>query len=189
VTRRKSRGLRPDEQVLWDQVKKNTIPLHRPAQKVLTEAVEQIAQTPDRIDIPMFRIGQKTDRPSLTKSAIRPDPIRMDSKNLDRLKKGKLVPEARLDLHGMTLAQAHPALIGFILKAHSNANRLVLVITGKGKIQTAAHLVPEQKGALKRQVPTWLSQAPVSSVIQHSTNAHSRHGGDGALYVYLRRMR
>lgn len=189
MTRRNARRLRPDEKLLWDQVKKNTIPLHRPAQKVLTEAVEQIVQKPRRMDIPLFRIGQTPDRAPLTKSTIPPAPIRMDSKNLARLKKGKLAPEARLDLHGMTLTQAHPALIGFILKAHSKGNRLVLVITGKGNKQPASQLAPVQKGVLKRQVPTWLSQAPVSSVIQYTTNAHTKHGGDGALYVYLRRIR
>jgi len=105
-------------------------------------------------------------------------------------KRGKLKPEGRIDLHGMTVAQAHPALTSFVMSAHSSGKRLVLVITGKGgKRQDDWAIAPQRMGALKRQVPHWLTQAPMSQVVMQVTEAHIRHGGTGAYYVYLRRTR
>lgn len=113
----------------------------------------------------------------------------MDRKAFGRMKRGKLVPEARIDLHGMTLDQAHPALTRFILGAQSSGKRLVLVITGKGKMEEDNILFARQRGVLKRQVPHWLQMSPLSHAVQQVSPAHIRHGGDGALYVYLRRQR
>ena len=93
--------------------------------------------------------------------------------------------EARLDLHGMTLAAAHPQLIGFILSSHAQGRRLVLVITGKGRGDHGP--LPTRPGALRHQVPHWLHMQPLAPVVQQVTAAHYRHGGEGAYYVYLRR--
>jgi DNA-nicking Smr family endonuclease len=79
------------------------------------------------------------------------------------------------------LDQAHPALTNFILMSHAAGRRLVLVITGKG--------LATGKGQLRRQVPLWLGLAPLAPLILQTTAAHISHGGDGALYVYLRRSR
>lgn len=114
-------------------------------------------------------------------------PVRMDRKALTRLKGGKLDPEARIDLHGMTLAQAHPALIGFIQRSQAQGRRLVLVITGKGAALDGDGPIFERRGVLKRQVPHWLHQAPLAGAVLQVAQAHRRHGGEGALYVYLRR--
>jgi DNA-nicking Smr family endonuclease len=97
------------------------------------------------------------------------------------------VPEARIDLHGMTLAEAHPELIRFVLNAHADAMRLVLVITGKGKDRDDGGPIPRRMGALRHQVPQWLRLLPLGPVVQQVAEAHARHGGHGALYVYLRR--
>ncbi|MEE9388173.1 MAG: Smr/MutS family protein [Paracoccaceae bacterium] len=111
----------------------------------------------------------------------------MDSKQFGRMKRGKLAPEARIDLHGMTQDQAYPELIRFILTAQENGCRLVLVITGKGRTKAEDGPIPVRLGVLKRQVPGWLRQAPLGAVVQQVVDAHQRHGGEGALYVYLRR--
>ncbi|WP_341540294.1 Smr/MutS family protein [Rhodovulum euryhalinum] len=113
----------------------------------------------------------------------------MDRKAFARLRGGKLSPEARIDLHGMTLAQAHPALNGFILRAQAEGRRLVLVITGKGLGPDGDGPIPERRGVLKRQVPHWLHQPPLSAAVLQVAEAHRRHGGEGAFYVYLRRAR
>jgi DNA-nicking Smr family endonuclease len=103
--------------------------------------------------------------------------------------RGKIKPEGRIDLHGMTMSQAHPALVGFILNAHDAGKRLVLVITDKGKDRDDGGPIPVRHGVLRHQVPQWMALAPLKSLILQVTPAHLRHGGDGAYYVYLRRGR
>ncbi|WP_341349663.1 Smr/MutS family protein [Cognatiyoonia koreensis] len=111
----------------------------------------------------------------------------MDNKSFGKMKKGKLKPERRIDLHGMTLAQAHPELISFILGSHAAGKRLVLVITGKGRARHDTGPMPAMRGLLRTQVPQWLSLPPLTSVVLQVTPAHIRHGGEGAYYIYLRR--
>jgi DNA-nicking Smr family endonuclease len=109
----------------------------------------------------------------------------MDAKTHARMTRGKLAPEARLDLHGMTLAEAHPELIRFLLNAQDQGLRLVLVITGKGKAMFEP--VPRPTGALRHQLPHWLRLPPLNQIVLQVTEAHLKHGGTGAFYVYLRR--
>ena len=120
---------------------------------------------------------------------IRKSPIQMDSKAFGKLKRGKLRPEGRIDLHGMTLDRAHPALTKFILGSHAKGRRLVLVITGKGKMRDEGGPIPVRHGVLRHQVPQWLSMPPLSSAVLQVSQAHISHGGGGAYYVYLRRHR
>lgn len=120
---------------------------------------------------------------------LRQQPVQMDSKAFTRLKRGKLSPEGRIDLHGMTLDRAHPALTRFILNAHKNGKRLVLVITGKGKMRDEGGPIPVRHGVLRHQVPQWLAMAPLASAVMQVSQAHISHGGGGAYYVYLRRQR
>ena len=93
----------------------------------------------------------------------------MDRNAFDKMIKGKLQPEARIDLHGMTLAEAHPELIRFVLNAHDQGKRLVLVITGKGKRGEDFGPIPQRMGALRHQVPQWLALPPLGSAILQVT--------------------
>lgn len=111
--------------------------------------------------------------------------LRMDAGTHRNLVRGKLRPEARIDLHGMTLAIAKAELTGFILSAQASGRRLVLVITGKGKGDHGP--LPTRSGALRHEVPHWLQMAPVAAAVMQVVPAHFRHGGAGAYYVYLRR--
>jgi len=120
---------------------------------------------------------------------VRSAPVQMDNKSFGKLKRGKLRPEGRIDLHGMTLDRAHPALMHFIQTSHRNGKRLVLVITGKGKQRDDGGPIPVRYGVLRHQVPQWLSAPPLSSVVLQVAQAHISHGGSGAYYVYLRRQR
>lgn len=114
----------------------------------------------------------------------------MDAKAYGRLKRGKMGPEARLDLHGLTQGRAHGVLSSFIQQAHAQGLRLVLVITGKGSTRREEpDAMTDRKGTLRHAVPQWLAQAPVAPLILQVTPAHQRHGGTGAYYVYLRRRR
>jgi DNA-nicking Smr family endonuclease len=116
-------------------------------------------------------------------------PVRMERRKHARMMRGKLDPEARIDLHGMTLAEAQPALTGFILSARARGLRLVLVITGKGRGRPADDLgpIPRRPGALKIEVPRWLRSGPLAPAVLEVREAHHRHGGTGAYYVYLRK--
>ena len=112
----------------------------------------------------------------------------MDRRRFEKLRRGRLEPEARLDLHGMTSERAHAALTGFILGAHARDLRLVLVITGKGRPDDAA-IRPRRHGILRHSLPHWLAAPPLVGRILQVAPAHQRHGGAGAFYVYLRRRR
>ena len=103
------------------------------------------------------------------------------------MKRGKLDPDARIDLHGLTAERAHAALIGFVLAAQKRGDRLLLVITGKGR--AGSDHAPSRRGLLRNAVPQWLAQAPIGHHILQIAPAHQRHGGGGAYYVYLRRKR
>lgn len=142
-----------------------------------------------------FKVGQAVNHssdndllPSLSQQ-MRTAPVQMDQKAFGKMRRGKLKPEARIDLHGMTMAQAHPALTSFILRSTSAGHRLVLVITGKGKDRDDGGPIPTKFGVLRHNVPQWLSMAPIGALVLQVTPAHIRHGGQGAYYVYLRRAR
>jgi len=106
----------------------------------------------------------------------------LDRRTADRLRKGKVELRGRIDLHGMTQAQAHAALVSFILRCWNEDRRTVLVITGKGS-------VGEGGGVLRRAVPRWLNEPPLRERIIGINEAAQRDGGVGALYVLLKRRR
>jgi DNA-nicking Smr family endonuclease len=117
------------------------------------------------------------------------DASRMDRRRYEKLRRGRLDPDARLDLHGMTVERAHAALDRFIASAHVNGKRLVLVVTGKGRTPVGPWTGETGRGVLRNDVPRWLALRPLSAKVLQVAPAHPRHGGDGALYVYLRRKR
>lgn len=140
--------------------------------------------------VPQFRVGEKAEKalPSIYSAKERPA-IRMDAKAFKRLQKGKSRPDARIDLHGLTAAEAERRLTAFLLRAHANGARLVLVITGKGRERQDVGPIPTKGGVLRRELPVWLSKPPISSLVLQLAPAHQRHGGSGAFYVYLTRNR
>lgn len=183
------RPLRPDEEALWHAVARTAKPMHasifrRKIPDTPTTAPEPaVKHLAPRIS--PFRVGEK---PGMAKPQTAPPPaVQMDAKAFRKMTRGKLSPEARIDLHGMTLAEAHPELIRFILNAHSNGLRLVLVITGKGKPGEDYGPIPRRTGVIRQQVPHWLRLPPLGPAVLQVTEAHLRHGGSGAYYIYLRR--
>jgi DNA-nicking Smr family endonuclease len=197
---RKRRGLTPEDLDLWEKVKARTSPLHpaRPALTASTPPAEPKTPSPHSqstpgVPIPAFRIGQVTQgtrahdlSPGLT-DRISAAPLQMDRKRFVQMSRGKIAPEARIDLHGLTMAEAQPRLTGFILRAHANGARLVLVITGKGRDRDDDGPIPVRRGALRHQLPHWLSMPPLRPLVLQVSEAHLKHGGSGAFYVYLRR--
>ena len=202
---RKTSGRRPTayEQALWNKVIEKATPLSRtdketeaPSSKpaVAVKKHHTGASSAGALPATKFTVGQAAKSvPRVPDLAPHPSEQfgtpRMDRKQHGRLTRGKLDPEARLDLHGMTLADAHPALIRFILAAHAAGKRLVLVITGKGKDRDEGGPIPTRTGVLRHQVPDWLQSGPLTSAVLDIATAHRKHGGSGAYYVYLRRRR
>lgn len=201
------RSLRPEEIELWQAVARTARAMHPTSRAPLVkEELKTIAPMPlfDPVQEMMakappppmkFRLGEKArPRPVLDlaptiSEALASAPLQMDAKAYGRMTKGKLLPEAKIDLHGMTLAEAHPELIRFILNAQSSGMRLVLVITGKGKKKDDHGPIPTRMGVLRHQVPQWLRLSPLAPAVLQVAEAHLRHGGAGAYYVYLRRGR
>jgi DNA-nicking Smr family endonuclease len=120
-------------------------------------------------------------------------PSGLDGRTAERLSRGQLVPEARLDLHGLTEAAAHRALVAFLHGAHARGVRLALIVTGKGvrseDPDAPFDLAHARRGVLKRMTPRWLKEPELARFVADLRTAHVRHGGDGALYVYLRKPR
>lgn len=104
----------------------------------------------------------------------------IDRRTAENLKRGKMSIEARLDLHGMTQIEAHRALTAFVAGQHESGRRCVLVVTGKGR---------EGGGVLRAMVPQWLNAAELRPRVLAFNYAQPRDGGDGALYILLRRRR
>lgn len=193
---RRPRHLSSEERALWDRVA-DTAQALDPVRVVDMPAA--IAQKPKPVispdPLPHFAVGQRVDHqrrndvlPGIADRLSRA-PLNMDNKAFGKMKRGKLKPEARIDLHGMTMDQAHPELLGFILNSQAMGRRLVLVITGKGKMRDDGGPIPARKGVLRHQVPQWMALPPISQAILQVTPAHLTHGGHGAYYVYLRRVR
>ncbi|MEM1047052.1 MAG: Smr/MutS family protein [Pseudomonadota bacterium] len=97
--------------------------------------------------------------------------------------------DGRIDLHGMTQRSAHGRLLSFLDQARSHGSRVVLVITGKGVRTPDAPGSHRETGVLRRAVPLWLEEPAFRALVAGYSPAHRSHGGDGALYVRLRRRR
>lgn len=199
----RKKRLSEDDLAIWNRVARSANPLHPKRQPVIDLPKPDTARVspkpkPESRQIPEFRIGQAArydhskghDLGHTLEQRLAADPLRMDKKVFGRMKKGKLRPERKIDLHGMTLDRAHPALSRFIIAAHADGCRLVLVVTGKGKKKKDDYgPIPTPRGVLRNQVPQWLRMAPLGALVLQVTDAHVSHGGAGAYYVYLARRR
>ncbi len=106
----------------------------------------------------------------------------LDARTMERLRRGRIRPEARLDLHGMTQHEAHLAVADFIAASRGAGRRCVIVITGRGRAKLGG-------GILREQTPRWLNLQPARGSILGFAEAQPRDGGSGALYVLLRKNR
>jgi DNA-nicking Smr family endonuclease len=114
----------------------------------------------------------------------------VDRKTAEKFRKGQMPIEGRLDLHGLRQDQAHETLKAFIGTSYHAGKRCVLVITGKGAgVDGRRDPLLQGQGVLKRKVPEWLDLPPLDAVVLKFEKARPQHGGDGALYVLLRRLR
>lgn len=196
------RRLSDEDRELWSRVARTARRLHpEPAKPPLTPDPGALPP-PKPKGAPVLFPPAADPRPVAPAPRIRLDlmaplgerlaaePLRMDPGLHRAMTRGKLDPDARIDLHGMTLAQAHSALTGFLLGAHARGNRLVLVITGKGrKADDHAAPLPARHGVLKHEVPGWLRSGVLAPLVLQVREAHRTQGGSGAYYVYLKKRR
>ncbi|WBH15965.1 Smr/MutS family protein [Sphingomonas radiodurans] len=102
-----------------------------------------------------------------------------------RLSRGMVVPDVTIDLHGHTLHSAHDLLDGALARAISRKDRVILLVTGKPPRPESER--PHARGAIRAAIGDWLAASRHASAIAAVRNAHPRHGGQGALYIILRR--
>jgi DNA-nicking Smr family endonuclease len=184
------RKLSDEERTLWNRITRSVAPLRRgaappdsgrtPALPGKTRAAVRVP-TLARADLARAD-SARADLAPAAKPAPQVGPF--DRKLKRRLARGAVDIDARLDLHGKTQSQAHAALLRFLRKAQNDGARFVLVITGKG-----AREDDNGRGVLKRQVPLWLRLPEFRGYVAGLEDAHIGHGGEGALYVRLRRTR
>jgi DNA-nicking Smr family endonuclease len=174
---RRKRNLSEEERALWESVAKQTKPLRKKPLLAEAPAGTQNAATP--------AANKPGPKPLKIAPAPKPEPPPLGRRERSQLSRGRKEIEARLDLHGMTQARAHRALSSFLQRAHRDGFTFVLVITGKGRTTG-----PEsERGILRRQVPQWLSLPEFRSLVVGFEEAHIGHGGEGALYVRIRRAK
>ena len=189
---RKPRIPSPEEERLWQLVAEGTKPLDKERARKVPQAPPkkrpgQDAKEP--FEIPAFRVGEKSAHSLAAMPGVSRPTLRMDQKKFARMKRGKTAPDARIDLHGKTVADGRAALVSFLLNAHAEGHRTVLVITGKGRERNDAGPIPQRRGILRQQLPRWISGPPLDQIVLQCIEAHPRHGGPGAFYVYLARRR
>ncbi len=198
---RKSKALSADDREVWSKLAKTTTPLRaqNPAPVVFQPkpAAPPLVQKPQQSVPQLTRIGVMVQQARVTINlatdrvqAAKTPGNQMDRRRFEQLRKGKIKPDARLDLHGMTADQAHGQLVAFIHRSHATGKRLALVITGKGNSTSVEEgVMPTRQGILRHSLPHWLDRADLRPLILEITPAHQKHGGGGAYYVYLRRSR
>jgi DNA-nicking Smr family endonuclease len=140
-----------------------------------------------------FLFPMKAPRPLGASKFGAPPSGGVDGRTAARMRRGLLEPQARLDLHGLTEAVAHHALTAFLRGARTRGLKLVLVVTGKGRPPQPdapfdLELTMRTRGVLRTLVPRWLAEPDLAPMIVQLQEAHKRHGGAGALYIYLRKL-
>jgi DNA-nicking Smr family endonuclease len=175
----KSRRLTDEERKLWGRFTRSVAPLGRglvPAALPPPTAASSKTKSPAQAR-PPARVAAAGAR---TAPGIEP----FDRRLKQRLARGTESLDDRIDLHGKTQSEAHAALLSFLRMAQSHGAKFVLVITGKGG---GARDDWDERGVLKRQVPQWLKLPEFRGYVVGFEDAHSGHGGAGALYVRIRR--
>jgi DNA-nicking Smr family endonuclease len=177
----RKRHLSEEEHALWESVARQVKPLRKKARagKAMAPAAEPPIARPAASPRPLATVHA----PKPSKPAV-PPLAPLGRKERSKLSRGRSEIDARLDLHGMTQTRAHRALHGFLQRAHHEGLTFVLIITGKGKVGRES-----ERGVLRRQVPQWLSLPEFRSLVVGFEEAHIGHGGEGALYVRIRRVR
>lgn len=198
--------LNDEDRKVWKQVSDTAEPLKcrpetpsRPknTNKTIPGATKKPPPSPGKNKLPQLPTAPSFTPASSFRSSKNTPTHGVDKRLQRRLGRGQMEIEARLDLHGKTRAAAHQILKSFLMDAQFRGLRTVLVITGKGEQGIARHTLhsfdvihtPERSGILMRSVPQWLNEPDFRNLVISFQPAHPKHGGGGALYVRVRRIR
>jgi len=182
------RRVTPDELELWRHVaqtvrpiksKRRAPPKEEPASAPAPKAAKTKAAKPAPPTPPAKQQPPAPPRPHELTHGLSHG---IDRRQAERFRKGKLAIEGKIDLHGRTQQDAHDALLAFLRRAHAAGKRNVLVVTGKG-------MTTSKTGILRQAVPRWLNEPAFRSLVLAFDYAEPHHGGDGALYVLIKRVR
>jgi len=192
-----------DDAFLWKRIAETTKPL--PGRKVELPPADKSPRKPPPKGSPATPSASPAAgsprKPPPPPPPPKPPELRageargLDKRTAERLRRGQFPIEARVDLHGQTLESAHRALRGFIAGAHKAGRRCVLVITGKGGPPRArddrdtAVMPDRERGVLRREIPRWLNEPDLRPFVLGFAQAQPAHGGAGAFYVLLKRLR
>jgi DNA-nicking Smr family endonuclease len=182
------RQLSEEERALWSSIARSITPL--PGSQTTATAATSAPSESERAPPPAA--PSPATRPEAPADK-RPPPLAPLGRRLkQRVVRGREPIDGRLDLHGKTQSEAHAALLRFLRRAQGDGAKLVLVVTGKGtrrETNSRSSEGPAERGVLRRQVPLWLALPEFRPFVVAFEDAHIFHGGEGALYVRLRRSR
>jgi DNA-nicking Smr family endonuclease len=177
------RKLTAEEHTLWSRITRSVAPLRRqPAPAAVAPAPSSLSPSKAKPAPSLHPHPPARDKLPAPKPAPRLEPL--DRRIKQRLARGREPIEARIDLHGRTQDEAHAVLLRFLRKAQDDGARFALVITGKG---ARAQDEFSERGVLKRQVPLWLKLPEFRVYVVGFEPAHVGHGGEGALYVRIKK--
>jgi DNA-nicking Smr family endonuclease len=174
---RSRRSLSAEERALWRGFVRSIKPLRGRAAQPAENATALPAPAPAGSKAKPVTPSRRPPRP-----AAPPPLATLEPRDRQRLARGRIAIDARIDLHGLTRGEAHTALAHFLRRSQRDGARFVVVITGKGA-------GAGERGILRRQVPLWLGLPELRDIVVGFETAHMAHGGEGALYVRLRRAR
>ena len=200
------RELSEEEHRLWQHVTREAKPLSRQRKPQPSTPAIAAAQTP--APSPPAPLALTTDiraqpvphgqRERPRQQATQPPPLTgLDRRTTQKLTRGQIDFEAKLDLHGHNQIEAQEALRSFLTRTRAAGMRCVLVVTGKGESPYSRHTLhgaqawhaPERPGILRSALPRWLVEPEFRTLVVGFQPAHPRHGGGGACYIWLRRKR
>jgi DNA-nicking Smr family endonuclease len=179
------RPLNDEERALWTGFVRSITPLQRSPETATPSAGADAGETASAS-------VRQTARPDGSPVKKAPPLAPLGRRLKQRVARGREPIDARLDLHGFTQEEAHAALLRFLRRAQADGAKIALVVTGKGTGKVPdmrAHSAVTERGVLRRQVPMWLSLPEFRPFVVGFEDAHVGHGGKGALYVRLRRIR
>jgi DNA-nicking Smr family endonuclease len=184
------RQVSDEEQALWQAITRSVVPLKRrrkqavPPKVAAAPKLKSSPRLPTASSLHAVVVAPKpAPKPASKPTPKEPALAPIDRRSKQKLARGKQAIDARIDLHGRTQGEAHVVLLGFLHRAQANGAKTVLVITGKGGRSDSG------RGVLKRQVPMWLALPEFRALVVGFADAAIGHGGEGALYVRVRRAK
>ena len=188
MSKRGKKGrLSPEDREMWGKVARTLTPLHPERAKTLEQEMAQALETTSVSAPTRPKTATAIQAPQPAKPPVHPPLHQLEHRFRKKLVRGKKSLDARIDLHGLTQHHAHDRLRGFLYEAQARGHQVVLVITGKGKGPDPAYM--DERGILRRMVPQWLAQPDLRNVVIGYEEAHTSHGGGGALYVRIRKRK